>query len=78
MAKAYSLTKKKDKARNKIMKCIFCKGTGELENPKNFNPMQLKIIAAKALREKKFSIRQIMRIMNYKSPNTVTYLLNKK
>lgn len=57
------------------MKCLFCKGTGELESPRDIALIEIKIEVAKGLRKEGYSIRQIMKIMNYKSPSAVTYLL---
>jgi len=61
------------------IKCPICKGTGELEEPKNWPEQlartQLKRKAAKLLKANHYSIRQIMRIMDYKSVSPVQQLL---
>lgn len=61
---------------NKI-KCPVCNGSGLIKKPKtNADNMDLNIKAAKLLREQGFSIRAIMVLMHYKSPQSVSYLLN--
>jgi len=57
------------------VKCLFCKGTGELESPRDIALIEIKVEVAKGLRKEGYSIRQIMKIMNYKSPSAVTHLL---
>lgn len=57
------------------MKCLFCNGTGELENPRDIAVTDIKREVAKRLRKEGYSIRQIMKIMNYNSPAAVTHLL---
>ena len=59
------------------MKCILCKGTGEIIEPNGKKKnMELKKKAAKLLRIENYSIREIMKIMNYKSPKSVQDLLD--
>lgn len=57
--------------------CPICHGTGSIENPhgKGKN-MEFKIHVAKTLKEQGFSIREIMKVMGYKSPRSVQDLLN--
>ena len=65
--------------RNMKIDCPICNGSGKIDEPKNL-PADLfsqRVAIAKKLREQKFSIREIMRIMNYKSPQSVSLLLNK-
>lgn len=58
------------------MQCPACKGSGELPiNPRIRPDMEAKRIAAKALQSAGYSVRQIMRILNYKSPRSVAVLL---
>jgi hypothetical protein len=59
------------------IQCPICKGKGVLTEPLTI-PKDLakeRIVIAKALREKGYSIREIMKLMNYKSPLSVTLLL---
>lgn len=62
-----------------MSKCILCKGTGELPiaygNRKS--DIELKKEIAKKLRKEGYSIRQIMRFVDYKSPNSVAKTLLK-
>lgn len=56
----------------------MCKGCGEIEAPSlSQKIMNEKITTAIALRSQGYSVREIMRLMNYKSPRSVTDLLNK-
>lgn len=65
-----------------IMCCPMCKGKGEVNYKNNLsskqNEMRLKSIAAKRLQEKGYSIRQIMRALNYNSSQGVVDLLKKE
>ena len=61
------------------MKCILCKGTGKIIEPRNW-PDQLAVVdlkrkAAKALRKENFSIRQIRDLLGYKGVGSVQNLL---
>jgi hypothetical protein len=69
----------------KKVKCIVCKGTGKLPPPKN-DPRSMKSRAGMVklrrqatiiLRENNYSFRQIMDLLRYKSPNSVTVNLAK-
>lgn len=60
------------------MKCPMCKGIGKLEKPKHLNDREEKHAAALLLHDHKFSVRQIMRIVGYKSPNTVQVIIKAK
>lgn len=58
------------------MCCPICKGTGTLEVPTfKQKALQEKRTTAKALKEQGYSIREIMKIMKYKSPRSVQTLL---
>jgi hypothetical protein len=60
------------------MKCPFCNGVGEIEAPEFKNKLlEEKRLAANTLREQGYSIREIMRIMKYKSPRSVHILIQK-
>lgn len=64
--------------RNPI-KCPICKGSGRL--PKSYDHRKLKVIdkkvMAKLLRKEGYSIREIMRFLEYKSPRSVHRLVTK-
>lgn len=57
--------------------CPVCNGNGKIDEPANIRKDLLKEKSkiAKTLRESGYSIREIMRIMNYKSTNSVSLLL---
>ncbi len=57
------------------MKCPICKGKGELEKPKH-QEVNNKIMA-NLLYKEGYSMRQIMRFLDYKSPDSVLKLLKK-
>ena len=62
------------------MKCILCKGTGEIIEPRNY-PAQLSVVAlkrkaAKALKKENFSIRQIRDLLGYKGINSIQQFLD--
>ena len=60
------------------MDCPICNGKGEIEEPSNNQKnMVLKIKTAKCLKELGYSIREIMKMMDYKSPRSITKLLEK-
>ena len=62
-------------------KCPACKGTGELDVlPRHIedNQFGMKQLVAETLTEKGYSLRQIAKILGYKSPRSVQYLLEKK
>ena len=56
------------------MECPLCKGCGEVDA---FDTMekQKKIAIAKTLRDNNLSIRDIMKVMGYKSPRSIQKLL---
>ncbi len=58
--------------------CPVCKGKGFLVKPKKQSDIKLKIQAASILRKNKYSIREIMALLGYKSPRSVQYILNRK
>ncbi len=56
----------------------MCKGCGEIEAPSLSQKIMVeKKSTAIALRSQGYSIREIMKLMKYKSPRSVTDLLNK-
>lgn len=57
--------------------CPVCKGSGEVFAPKPVESIDKKIKAAKELKKAGFSFREIMKLMNYKSTRSVSYLLEK-
>lgn len=59
------------------IKCPMCKGCGEI-NPPHLKQkiIKEKVKAAKSLKNSGYSIREIMRIMNYKSPRSIQDLLS--
>ncbi len=63
---------------NNNFKCPICKGTGNL--PESYSHKKLKTIdkkvMAKLLSKEGYSIRQIMRFLEYKSPRSVHLILN--
>lgn len=59
------------------IECPVCLGWGELDAPKPDKQMSDKVKAAKALKKAGFSFREIMKLMDYKSPRSVSYLLEK-
>lgn len=61
-------------------KCPLCKGSGKFEFPKSVevDSVEIKRRIAVELKAKGYSIRQIMRGLNYKSPRSVSYLLAQK
>lgn len=64
-----------------IYKCPACKGTGELEVlPRHIEDNQhgMKQLVAETLISKGYSFRQVAKILGYKSPRSVQYLLEKK
>ena len=60
------------------IKCPMCIGSGKIHAPE-FKQKLLpqKVSTAKRMRAKGYSIREIMRAMKYKSPRSVTNLLEK-
>lgn len=62
-------------------KCPACEGTGEFELiPSHIDDHQIymKQIVAETLIGKGYSYRQVAKILGYKSPRSVQYLLEKK
>lgn len=57
------------------MKCPICKGKGELAKSWGNKPDNR--IMTKLLRKEGYSFREIMKFLNYKSPNSIRKLLNK-
>ena len=58
------------------MKCPICKGTGKIEKP--FHSYITKRIMARLLKKEGYSIRQIMKFLDYKSPQSIQGLLKKE
>lgn len=55
----------------------MCQGCGEIDAPHlKQKILKEKIKTAKSLKGSGYSIREIMRIMNYKSPKSIQDLLN--
>jgi len=67
-----------------IIECPACNGTGkyrvviDLVTIERAAQLKARKIAAKELREKGLSIREIMRQLNYRSPYSVQYLLEER
>ena len=61
------------------MKCIICKGTGEIEEPKHKDidgeMNAYKKAVANELHIKGYSYRQIMKALGYKSTRSISLLL---
>lgn len=59
--------------------CPICNGSGKVDFPYKLQIDKVEINAqiAKRLREKGYSIRQIMHALNYKSTRSITELLKK-
>lgn len=61
------------------MKCPVCKGNGNIPEPHTFNTLpQLKKKAAHLLRHNGYGIREIQRLLGYKSPRSITKILEPK
>lgn len=62
-----------------IMKCPTCKGSGKITDPQNPKiDLALREKTVKSLRKKGFSFHEIMLIVGYKSPRSITKILNKQ
>lgn len=60
------------------MKCPVCKGKGEIANPKQDKDFErVKVRMTKVLRKEGFSIREIMKLLGYKSPRSIMENLKK-
>lgn len=56
--------------------CPVCEGEGKIEAPSlKQKMMEEKRKIAKSLQDQKYSIREIMRLMGYKSPRSIQQLL---
>ena len=59
--------------------CPICRGDGKLDRPKCLRKIYKieidPVFVAKSLFEKKFSLREISRIMGYNNPQSVKHLL---
>lgn len=66
--------------KNNPIKCPICKGSGHL--PKSYDHRKLKVIDKKVmanlLRKEGYSIREIMRFLEYKSTRSVHRLVTYK
>lgn len=59
-------------------KCPICKGCGEIESPHLKNKaLRQKKDVANILHKEGYSMREIMRLMNFKSPHSVDRLIEK-
>ncbi len=60
--------------------CPMCFGSGEIHAPRiSANSIdKRKIDAAKFLKQKGYSLREITRLLGYKNLNSIRYILNKK
>lgn len=60
------------------MTCPVCNGTGELEKPHTTISGEPDVRAmVKTLRDAGYSIRQIMKLIGYKSPQSIQKILTK-
>jgi len=59
-----------------MKKCPTCKGTGKIPLFKKM-PLERRISIATSLKLRSYTVREIMVIMNYKSPKSVQDLLTK-
>jgi hypothetical protein len=59
--------------------CPLCLGTGSFEMPYRIkkDDLEVKKYLANHMRDKGYSIRQIMRVLGYKSPLSISLLLKK-
>lgn len=57
------------------MKCPVCEGTGFIDNHKTPTLVDMKRMAAKELRKKGLTMRDIQKVLGYKSVSTVKFLL---
>jgi predicted DNA-binding ArsR family transcriptional regulator len=60
-----------------MIKCPICKGSGKIPVFKSLSIEKRRSIANK-LKEQNLSIREIMKVLGYKSPRSVQQLLTKK
>lgn len=59
--------------------CSICNGKGKIPAPHNLKKLiPEKVVIANKLRSAGFSFSEIMKLMNYKSKRSVSFLLNKK
>jgi len=64
--------------RFKSVQCPICKGKGFLRSRLLLTDTETKIAAVKALVSAGLSYRQVMDIMGYKSPRSISVMLNKQ
>jgi hypothetical protein len=57
------------------MKCPVCKGTGLVSIERKPSLVDMKKIAAKELRKTGMTMREIQKLLGYKSVSTVKFLL---
>lgn len=60
-------------------KCVLCKGTGKYSLPKQikYNEIEVKKHLAIKLSQEGYGLRQIQRILGYKSPRSIFVILQK-
>lgn len=61
----------------KVLACPICKGSGNIPQPYFKNDKNMKEIVVLALRRKGYSIRQIMKFLNFSSPHSISYIIGK-
>ncbi len=64
---------------DRIYYCPVCEGTGAFELPTKIkqSDLDIKRYLVGVMHKKGYSIRQIMRALNYKSPHSVHILINR-
>lgn len=60
----------------KIIKCPVCKGKGEVISPK-MPESELRAEMVKILLKEGFGLREVQRMIGFKSPTAVSYIKNK-
>ena len=59
-----------------MRKCQMCKGIGKIVPPKHKRDLDALRCIVNVIRKEGYSIRQIMRLLKYKSPRSVQDLLD--
>ncbi len=60
------------------MKCPICKGKGEIAEPTGIMEVKEREKIVKDLRKKGYKFHEIMWIVGYKSPQSISKILKKK